>query len=139
MNPSDDFADNEKAASFQIKAAYATLREAKLLLENEAYNGTLNRSYYAVFHAICAIHALDEKSYKRHKDTIGNFNKEYVRTGIFPREYGGKIVAAESARHSGDYSEYFEPSQEEARAQYEFAEEFVGAIAQYVETRRTKG
>ena len=37
-----------------------------------------NRAYYAIFHAINAIHALDGNGYKRHKDTIVNFNKRYV-------------------------------------------------------------
>lgn len=131
MNQPDDFANNETAASYQIKSSYATLREAELLMENEAYNGTLNRSYYAIFHAICAIHALAGKSFKRHKDTIGNFNKDYVRTGIFPKEYGGKVIAAESARHSSDYSEYFEPTREEAEQQVAFAREFINAVEQY--------
>ena len=51
MNQSDEFGNNEQAAANQLKAAYATLREADLLMENEAYNGTLNREYYAIFHA----------------------------------------------------------------------------------------
>ena len=114
MNQPEEFGDVRQATALQFKAAHATLREAELLLENEAYSGTLNRSYYAVFHAICALHSLDGKSYKRHKDTIGNFNKDYVRTGIFPKDYGGKVIASEAVRHSSDYSEYFEPTREEA-------------------------
>ena len=42
-----------------------------------------NRAYYAIFHAINAIHAVDGNGYKRHKDTIANFNKQYVETEIF--------------------------------------------------------
>ena len=37
-----------------------------------------NRAYYAVFHAINAVHALYGNAYKRHKDVIGNFNKDFV-------------------------------------------------------------
>lgn len=48
------------------------------------------RAYYAIFHAISAIHVLDGNSYKRHKDAIGNFNKNYVKTGIFPKDYNKK-------------------------------------------------
>lgn len=135
MNQLDEFGSNEQAAAYQIKAAYATLREAELLMENAAYNGTLNRAYYAIFHAVCAVHSLDGRRYKRHKDTIGNFNKDYVRTGIFPKEYGGKIIAAESARHSSDYSEYFEPSREEAETQVSFAREFIVAVEIYCKER----
>lgn len=34
------------------------------------YCGANNRAYYAIYHAISAIHALEGKSYKRHKDAI---------------------------------------------------------------------
>lgn len=33
-----------------------------------------------------AIHALSEKQYKQNKDAIGIFNKDYVKTEIFPQE-----------------------------------------------------
>ena len=45
-----------------------------------------NRAYYAIYHAICAIQALDKVAYKRHKEVIANFNKNYVKTEIFPRK-----------------------------------------------------
>lgn len=57
-----------------------------------SYKGANNRAYYAVFHALNAIHALSGVAYKRHKDAIANFNKEYVKTNIFPREMGRKIA-----------------------------------------------
>ena len=44
---------------------------------------------------VSAVHALDGKSYKRHKDTLANFNKDYVKTEIFPRDFGRKIAQAE--------------------------------------------
>ena len=34
------------------------------------------------------------KGYKRHKDVIANFNKDYVKTEIFPREIGRQIFVA---------------------------------------------
>lgn len=38
-----------------------------------------NRAYYAIYHAITAVLALDEIAYKRHKDTISYFNKPMSR------------------------------------------------------------
>lgn len=62
-----------------------------------------NRAYYAIFQAINAVHALDGRAFKRHKDAIANFNKDYVKTEIFPREVGRKIGEAEEIRHASDY------------------------------------
>lgn len=41
--------------------------------------------------SIKAILALGTVDFKRHKDVVAYFNKEYVATGIFARELGRKI------------------------------------------------
>ena len=35
-------------------------------------------AYYSIFHAINAVHAVSGKAYKRHKDAVANFNKDYL-------------------------------------------------------------
>ena len=55
-----------------------------------------------VYYAISAVHALDGKSYKRHKDTLANFNKDYVKTEIFPKAFGRRIARAEQIRHASE-------------------------------------
>ena len=67
---------------YRLETSKDTLKSAKILYEAGEYKGANNRAYYAIFHAINAIHALSGKAYKRHKDTIGNFNREYVKTEI---------------------------------------------------------
>ena len=64
-------------------------------------------------------------AYKRHKDAIANFNKEYVKNGIFPREMGRKINEAEEIRHSSDYDDFYIASKEEAERQVSVAAEFI--------------
>ncbi len=59
---------------YRLEIAKSDLKAAKVLIEAKEYRASNNRAYYAIFHAISAIHALDEKAYKRHKDAIGNFN-----------------------------------------------------------------
>lgn len=80
---------------YRIQSAKSDLKSAKILLDAEEYKAANNRAYYAIFHAINAVHALNEKAYKRHKDAVANFNKDYVKTEIFPREIGRKIGEAE--------------------------------------------
>lgn len=77
---------------YRIETAKEDLNSAKILRDANSYKGANNRAYYAVFHAINAIHALSGVAYKRHKDAIANFNKEYVKTNIFPREMGRNIA-----------------------------------------------
>ena len=85
------------------------------------------------FHAINAVHATSGKAYKRHKDAIANFNKDYVKTEIFPREIGRKIGMAEEIRHASDYDDFYIASREEAERQITVAEEFINLVEKYCE------
>lgn len=85
---------------YRMETAKSDLQSANILLREREYRGANNRAYYAIYHAILAVQALDGKSYKRHKDTLANFNKDYVRTEIFPKTFGRRIARAEEIRHA---------------------------------------
>ena len=100
-------------------------------LNAESYKAANNRAYYAIFHAINAIHALTGVAYKRHKDAIANFNKEYIRTEIFPRRIGRQIASAEEIRHASDYDDFYIATRSEAEEQIVLAEEFIQMVEGY--------
>lgn len=101
---------------YRIETSKNDLKSAKVLLSIDDYKGANNRAYYAIFHAINAVHATSGKAYKRHKDAIANFNKDYVKTEIFPREIGRKIGMAEEIRHASDYDDFLYCKQRRSRA-----------------------
>lgn len=76
---------------YRIRSAKEDLKSAQILLEAGSLKAANNRAYYAIFHAINAIHALHGAGYKRHKDAIANFNKEYVKTEIFQEKLEGEF------------------------------------------------
>lgn len=118
---------------YRIETSKNDLKSAKVLLSIDDYKGANNRAYYAIFHAINAVHATSGKAYKRHKDAIANFNKDYVKTEIFPREIGRKIGMAEEIRHASDYDDFYIASREEAERQITVAEEFINLVEKYCE------
>jgi len=118
---------------YRLETAKNDLKAAKLLIEAKEYRASNNRAYYAIFHAISAILALDEKAYKKHKDAIGNFNKDYVKTEIFPREMGKKISRAEEIRHASDYDDFFIATREKSQEQIETAEELIKMVEKFCE------
>ena len=61
---------------YRIETAKSDLRTAAMLLTQKEYRAANNRAYYAIFHAITAIHALDGNAYKRHKEVLAKFNKD---------------------------------------------------------------
>ena len=65
----------------RIKQAKQCLASAKLLADNDDYRGAANRSYYAIFHAMRSVLALDGKDFAKHAGVISCFRKDYVKTG----------------------------------------------------------
>mgnify|MGYP004543297339 FL=1 len=116
---------------YRLETAKNDLKSARVLLAIEDYKGANNRAYYSIFHAINAVHAVSGKAYKRHKDALANFNKEYVKTSIFPREMGRKIGQAEEIRHASDYDDFYIASKEESEQQILTAEEFLILVEKY--------
>lgn len=129
--PEGDRGTKKDLVIYRLKTSKETLKSAKILFAAEEYKGANNRAYYAIFHAINAIHALNGKAYKRHKDAIGNFNREYVKTEIFSREIGRKISEAEEIRHASDYDDFYIASREETERQIDVADEFMQLVEAY--------
>ena len=51
----------------RLHKAKDVLRQAELLLKNNEYDGSINRSYYAIFNAIRSLLALVGLDSRRHK------------------------------------------------------------------------
>ena len=117
---------------YRLEVAKSDIKSAKILLDAGECRGANNRAYYGIYHAISAIHALDGNAYKRHKDALANFNKNYIKTEIFPRILGRKIAEAEEIRHASDYDDFYIATREEADDQIETAVLVVEKIEEYV-------
>ena len=118
-------------AQYRLEIAKSDLNSAKLLLDADEYRGANNRAYYAIYHAISAVHALAGKAYRRHKDALSNFNKDYIHTEVFPKEYGRRIAEAEEIRHASDYDDFYVATKAEVEKQIETAVKLTELIEQY--------
>ena len=106
---------------YRLETARNDLKSARALFSIEDYKGANNRAYYSV----------SGKAYKRHKDAVANFNKDYVKTSVFPREMGRKIGQAEEIRHASDYDDFYIASKEESERQISVADEFIILAEKY--------
>ena len=126
--------DNEKRQAlsvYRMEQAEETLTAAKMCLEYHLYKDCINRSYYVAFYAVKAVLAIEGVDFKRHKDAVANFNKDYVKTSVFPREMGRKIGQAEEIRHASDYDDFYIASKEESERQISVADEFIILAEKY--------
>lgn len=120
---------------YRMETAQSDLQSAEILLKEKEYRGANNRAYYAIYHAISAVHALDGRSYKRHKDTLANFNKDYVKTEIISKTFGRRIARAEEIRHASDYDDFYIATKEKAEEQIITARELIEQIEAYCISR----
>ncbi len=122
-------------ANYRLQVSKEDLQSARVLLETESYRGANNRAYYAIFHAISAVLALEGIAFKKHKDTLAYFNKNYVATETFPRDLGRKIVKAEEIRHASDYDTFYIASKEETIQQIETADKLIQLVSDFCKSR----
>ena len=122
-------------AKYRLDSAKSELQSARILYDAGQLKGANNRAYYAIYHAISAVHALDGNAYKRHKDALANFNKEYVKTEVFSRNLGRRIAEAEVIRHASDYDDFYIATKEEAAEQIATAEELIEVIEAYCQEK----
>lgn len=129
--PKENIGTRKDLVLYRLQTAKFDLKSARILLAAEEYKGANNRAYYAIFHAINSVHAMNRRAYKCHKDALANFNKDYVKTEIFPREIGRKIGEAEEIRHASDYDDFYIASREESERQVAVADEFIQLVEKY--------
>lgn len=122
----------EDVARYKFEQAKDDLETAKILLEAGKYKAANNRAYYSCCHAIDAVLAKEPIAFKKHKDTLSYFNKNYVHTEIFPRNIGRKISRLEIIRHKSDYDTFYIASRDDAAEQIEVAEEVVDLVKNYL-------
>ena len=111
------------------------LQDAKLLLASESYRSAAKRAYYAIFHAMRAVLALDGVDMKHHSGIISEFRKRYIKTDAFDTSLSGIISELSSVREGSDYNDFFIVSKAETIQQVQAAEEFLTEIQAYLSTR----
>ena len=117
---------------YRLQQAEESLDAAKSCLENGYYKDSVNRSYYSAFYAIKSVLAQGTIDFKRHKDVVAYFNKEYVATDKFDRELGRKLGTLKQIREKSDYDDFFIVSKSKAEEQIATAEMLLDEIKAYL-------
>jgi uncharacterized protein (UPF0332 family) len=115
-----------------IDVAKRNLSEMRTMFENRHYYGTVNRAYYAMFHAVSALLILDGKRYKKHKGVITAFGRDYAKAGLVPKEYAALLNKAYEARNKADYDVDMVIDRKMAELYCQKAEEIVAFIEQLI-------
>ena len=122
-------------SKYRLETAKDDLATAKKNFEDERYRASVNRSYYAIFHALRAITALDQFDSGKHSGIIAYVNQHYVKEGVFDRSFSKLIDSAYRLREKADYEDFYIVAIADARKQIEKAETVIAAVEEYARTR----
>lgn len=122
-------------SKWRIEKAKSSLQESQNNIDDESYEASANRSYYAVFHAIRALLALEGVDFKKHSSVISYFRENYIKTLIFDKEYSNIVGKAFEVRGNADYQDFFVISKEEVQEQLNNATKFVNTIEIYLQEK----
>jgi len=126
--------ENIKAiVKYRIEQAKESITDTNILLHSGgSLRSVINRSYYAMFYAALALIAAKGTGSSKHSGVISIFDREYVKTNVFPKELSKLFHKAFLLRQESDYKEFFLLTKEEAIKIKEGAENFLEKIIDYI-------
>ena len=122
----------KELAGYRLERAKEMLSASENNLKMGEYKTSLNRSYYAVFHAMRSANILQGFDSSKHSGVIAYFTKEYLKTERLDR--GLAIIIKESSfcREKSDYDDFYVAGRVEAEEQLKEAKYFVQQVENYV-------
>ena len=120
---------------YRFQKAEEMLASAKRDMEARDYASANNRAYYAIFHAMRAVLALDGEDFRKHSAVIARFTLNYLKPEILSREYSKLISNASLIRNRSDYEDFYICSVADTNALFSGAVTFCGDVGEYLEQR----
>lgn len=119
-------------SKYRFDTAKSNLNAAKLLYEAKDFKSSVNRSYYAIFHALRAVNILEDFDSKKHSGVISHFNEFHVKSGQFDSGISKIIKGSFLIRQEADYEDFYVITADEAAAQITNAEAVLHQIKSFL-------
>lgn len=129
--------EEEKRAlvKYRLERANESMRAALLLLDNKLFIPAMNRVYYSMFYSVQALLVLDEKAFSKHGQVKAYFNKEFIKSGIFPKEFGKLFNTVFEYRQKFDYVDLLIPEEELISDYITAARRFIDQISSFLDNK----
>lgn len=114
----------------RIEKSRKFLHDASSLFDAGSYESSVNRSYYAVLIAARALLILRGIEPESHEGVKTMLSKEFIKSGLLPREFGETFRGIQARRIDSDYGDYVEIGTDEALDSLQRAQQFVSKSAE---------
>lgn len=122
---------------YRLKQAEDSIEEARVLLkEGMSLRAVMNRLYYAMFYSVLAVLQSKQIGTAKHIGAISLFDKEFIKSGIFDKEFSKTLHHAFELRQKADYMEEADVTKEDVDEIFPKAIDFVSEIKEYLLKKR---
>ena len=91
---------------YRMERARETVDEARIMFDAGRINTYVNRLYYACFYAVSALLLTRDFSTSKHGYLRSLMHREFVKTGLMPKDLGTHFDLLFDNRHKGDYEDF---------------------------------
>lgn len=110
-----------------LKKAMQSLEAAELLAAAGYMDFAASRAYYAMFYVAEALLLERGLEFASHKAVIGEFGKEFAKSGELDQTLHTAFIQAQRLRHAGDYDVGLEVDDRHAKQTLADARRFIDA------------
>ena len=122
----------KELSAYRYAKALEDITASEVMLKESLYKVSINRSYYAIFHAMRAITALSGYDSSKHSGIIAYFNQNIVKAGDFDKEASKIVKKASFLREKSDYQDFYIASKQEAEEQLKDEKKFLAKVDEYL-------
>ena len=120
--------ERKELVDYRIRRAHNTLGEVNLHIENELWNTTVNRLYYACYYAVIALLISKGIKAQTHAGVRQMFGLHFIKTGLINKELGSFYSNIFDKRLTGDYDDFIDYTKENVLELIKPAKDFIEEI-----------
>ena len=94
--------ETQALINLRLEQANESLVAARLLVEKGMRRGAMDRIYFTMFYCACALLASKEFGPSRDGNVAAKFHREFVKTGLIPKEIGDRFKCATQLHQGAD-------------------------------------
>lgn len=106
---------------------------AKVLIKSGFIGFSAAQSYYTMFYLTEALLLSKGLKFSSHSAVIAAYGKEFSKTNLLDPKFHRRLIVAEERREDGHYGASQNISDEDALESFQWAEEFMQAVKEYLE------
>lgn len=115
-----------------MNKARRSLKAASRHINDGDFDFAASRAYYAAFYAMEAALLAEGVTCSTHSGAIAAFSKRFIKTGVFPSEFGAVATRLFRERQTGDYEFDVSVTAQDADQDVSAAATFLEAVERHL-------